>query len=223
MITRDVLTGLILAGGKALRMQGALSTVTPPTAAPIDKSLLSLNGVSLLAIAHAFLAPQVSTVMVSTNRHADVYARYGSVIRDDPDLGQGLGPLAGVERALVTMSTPWLIVVPVDVPRLPPDLIPCLIDAIQHSGAKLAYASTSERAHPLCMIVHGSLAAGLRAYLAAGDRKVQLWQNRNSAVSVQFDGAGQVFFNINTPQDLERAGALPALKSISYANQCSRS
>lgn len=214
MITRGALTGLILAGGKALRMQGAPAAFTSqPPDAPIDKGLLTLNGVSLLAIAQTFLQPQVSTVMVSTNRHSDVYALHGRVLRDDPQLGHGLGPLAGVERALAAMSTPWLIVVPVDVPRLPRDLIPRLTETLERSGAKLAYASTPERAHPLCMIAHVSLAADLRAYLVAGDRKVQLWQSRNGAVPVQFEDADQVFFNINTPQDLERAGKLPALKS----------
>lgn len=226
MMARAMLTGLILAGGQASRMQAdpsAASLLPDLTECDslgrpainrdepvIDKGLLDVCGGPLVAHAQRFLAPYVRTVLVSANRCAQAYASYGEVIADDPALGSLLGPLAGVERALATARTPWLLVLPVDVINLPPDLVARLSDAVDAHTAPIAYARTIERAHPLCMVVHVGLADSLRRYLMGGDRKVQLWQHQHQAVPVLFQG-DDLFFNINTPEDLR------------YASQCWKS
>src|SRR5690606_34667629 len=120
-------------------------------------------------------------------------------------------------------ATPWVLVVPVDVINLPSDLVARLSLAAERDAAPLAYASTEDscragsgtadssepvragRIQPLCMIAHISLAPGLRAYLQAGERKVRLWQQRSGAVPVFFEGGEDVFTNINTREDLQRA------------------
>lgn len=219
MTTAASMTGLILAGGQARRMQDGASAQAPSRrgqeqamrmAPTIDKGLLDLCDEPLVAHARRFLAPQVRALLISANRNEPSYARYGDVIGDDAALGTQLGPLAGIERALRIIDTPWLVVLPVDVVKLPQDLVTRLSAAVQDAGPLIAYASTPERAHPLCMVLHASLADSLRRYLQAGDRKVQLWQARHQAVAVPFDGPG-LFFNINTPEDLR------------YASQCRRS
>ena len=224
----DMLTGLILAGGQARRMQGAAATssttlppdreekvpvpVVPGQTRPnsIDKGLLDWHGQPLAAHAHRVLTPYVQTMLVSANRAGQNYAAYGQVLADDPALGVDLGPLAGVERALAAAQTPWLLVLPVDVVNLPPSLVPDLLAAVHAVSSPIAYARTAERAHPLCMALHTRLAGSLRNYLKAGDRKVQLWQQQHQAVPVLFRG-DDLFFNINTPQDL------------AYASQCWKS
>ncbi|UYO92997.1 molybdenum cofactor guanylyltransferase MobA [Pollutimonas sp. M17] len=216
MIARAHITGLILAGGRARRMQGG--------GLDIDKGLLGLDGAPLVAHAQRYLAPQVGALLVSANRHLEDYADYGRVLADDPALGSDLGPLSGVASALAASSSPWLAVMPVDVLNLPADMVARLARAADEAGALIAYASTADpawevasspdrpgsaegggRAHPLCMVVHASLARSLRDYLEAGDRKVQLWQKRHAAVPVFFDPGPDAFFNINTPEDLRRA------------------
>ncbi|MFW7340393.1 molybdenum cofactor guanylyltransferase MobA [Pollutimonas sp. H1-120] len=200
MIARSQITGLILAGGRARRMQQEDSL-------DVDKGLLGLDGAPLVAHAQRYLAPQVSSVLVSANRHLEDYADYGRVVSDDPRLGIDLGPLAGVASALAATSTPWLAVMPVDVLNLPADMVARLAGAADEAGALAAYAGTvgPDRVHPLCMLVHASLAGSLRDYLGGGDRKVQLWQQMHAAVPVCFDGGHGAFFNINTPQDLRLA------------------
>lgn len=205
-----MLTGLILAGGQARRMQADLQLADDRMGAAIDKGLLDLRGEPLVAHARRFLLPHVQTLLISANRNEQAYASYGKVIADDVTLGSGLGPLAGIERALATARTPWLLVLPVDVVNLPPDLAPALLGAADALAAPIAYARTAERAHPLCMVLHVDMADSLRSYLMAGDRKVQLWQNRHQAAPVQFQG-DDIFFNINTPDDLR------------YASQCWKS
>ncbi|RTZ40693.1 molybdenum cofactor guanylyltransferase [Candidimonas sp. SYP-B2681] len=202
MITRDSLTGLVLAGGLGRRMQGS-------TNAPVvEKGLLDLNGIPLVAHAQRFLAPHVAQVLISANRCLDAYAEYGATVPDDEALGGYSGPLAGIATALNRIDTPWLAVIPVDVPLPPAELIPRLISAVESGGAHLAYARTAERVHPLCMLVHQRLLQSLYDFLLAGERKVQVWQQLNGAVPVWFEDSEDAFFNVNTPEDLIRAAEL---------------
>lgn len=227
MIRREYLTGLILAGGRASRMQpGAVESApsgrsvrhgprggrSPDLAVsdggipPIEKGLVLLRDEPLVVHARRFLAGQVSQVVISANRRVEAYARYGQVFTDDPDIGPDAGPLAGIYSALVRIDTPWLVVTPVDVINPPSDLVPRLADVIARQKTQAAYATTT-RSHPLCMMVHAGLAPSLRNYLLGGDRKVMLWLESAGAVPAHFDNDEYAFGNINTLADLEYAEA----------------
>ncbi|TEA77494.1 molybdenum cofactor guanylyltransferase MobA [Allopusillimonas ginsengisoli] len=222
MIPRAEFTGLILAGGLARRMQGTglrvpsgqtnQHSAMPGFSAEREKGLALLRGEPLVAHACRALAPQVDRVLISANRHTEQYSRYGQVISDDPGLGTDLGPLAGVAQGLATITSAWLAVMPVDVLGIPADMVARLSDGATRHGAHAAYAVSlvgqSARAHPLCMIVHRSMAADLQAFLQAGDRKVFMWMSRISAVPVHFEDNDQAFANINTLDDLEKANRL---------------
>ena len=194
MIDRQSLSGLILAGGRASRMQLA-------DQAAVDKGLLELRGEPLVAHVRRYLEPRVAQVWVNANRHLDIYARYGTTISDDPALGAGLGPLAGVASALARVETPWRMVVPVDVPLLPADLVDRLAQVLAGTKKNMAYASAGGP-HPLCMLLHRSANRSLLEFLREGGRKVQQWQQLNQAVEVAFTGDSNAFFNINTREDL---------------------
>lgn len=209
-------TGLILAGGQARRMQelagsGSASSGT----GVIDKGLLVLRGETLVAHAERFLRPFVNRIFISANRNLDQYAPYGDVIVDEEPLA-GLGPLSGVASALPVIKTEWLLVMPVDVCNIPADFAPALMRGVSASPSGVGYAVTV-RSHPLCMMVHKGQANSLRESLMAGERRVQSWQSEAGAVQVAFDRDPQLFFNINTPQDLLVAQALP------YASHCAKS
>ena len=206
------LSGLILAGGRASRMQDVVPAApggaskrhvaqAPSGDTGIDKGLLMLGGEPLVARARRFLLPHVGTPYISANRYLAIYSQYGTVVPDDPDLGQDWGPLAGILAGLSHISTDWMVVVPVDVPFLPPDLIPRLASGVATGACLMAYAD-HEGAQPLCMILHKSLAPSLRQYLLDGGRAVQRWQKTHEAASIKFQGSDYDFFNINTPGDL---------------------
>jgi len=206
MISRALFTGLILAGGLGRRMQFEADD----DSGPLEKGLALLHGEPLVAHACRALSPQVAALRISANRQAARYAHHAPVIADDPALGSDLGPLAGVERGLATMDTPWLAVLPVDVLGVPADMVERLAKGAKRAGAAAAYATTraggdETRAHPLCMVARADLLDDLRRYLKQGDRKVFLWMQRIGAASVLFDDE-QAFDNINTCADLARAG-----------------
>jgi len=187
--------GLILAGGQGSRMDGR------------DKGLALLGGEPLVAHVARRLAPQVGTLIISANRNADVYARYGQVVADDTAaLGAWQGPLAGLAAGLdIAAACDWLVAVPCDTPFLPGDLASRLIAAAHAAGAPLAYAVAGGRRHPACMAVRPALLPALRDYLASGERKVGLWQSQAGGVAAAFDDADGAFTNLNTPDDLAAA------------------
>lgn len=205
-ISRQSISGLILAGGQARRMQLADRVL-------IDKGLLEVGGEPLVARAYRYLDARVGQVWVNANRRLDNYARYGHVIVDDPALGLNLGPLAGVASALAQIETPWLVVVPVDVMFLPDDLIDRLAQAVLGMHAAIAYAR-ADGPHPLCMLLRRDLYSGLCDFLRSGGRKVQQWQAINQAVAVAFRGDTHAFFNINTRDQLNVAEQLVAERRI---------
>jgi molybdopterin-guanine dinucleotide biosynthesis protein A len=189
--TRETITGLVLAGGRGLRMGG------------VDKGLQPWRGVPLVDHALARLAPQVREVMISANRNADAYAaRAARVLADAGD--DYPGPLAGILAGLRAAATPWLAVVPCDSPQLPQDLVERLAAAIAPTGARGAVVLRGGRPEPVCCLLSTALADDLARTLASGERKVERWVSRH-ATSVPFDRPQDdaAFANVNTPADLE--------------------
>lgn len=183
------ITLLILAGGMGSRMGHA------------DKGLLQLAGKPLvqhLANRYANLP-----VLLSANRHLELYAQLGFTVIPDADDSYA-GPLAGVVQGLHHMHSDWLLTLPCDTPFLPLDLPMRLLAATEHAQARLAFVRTPAQSHPAVMLCHYTLEPSLREFLASGERKVGLWQQNQQAIAVDFPDE-QAFFNINTPADLQLA------------------
>lgn len=196
MIGRDQVSGLILAGGAGRRMQASRSSVGPR----LEKPLIPLHGRPLIAWARDALPQGLAHCYVSANTCAEAYAAYGTVVADDASLGPGWGPLAGVASTLMRIRTPWLLVVPGDVPDPPCHLGQGLLQYSEASGALLAYVC-SLRPQPLFMLVHVSLLANLRQYLLSGGRQAFQWVD-SLGHAVRVPGDESTFFNINTQEDI---------------------
>lgn len=184
------ITAVVLAGGRGTRMGGQ------------DKGLLPLHGRPMIAHVIERLRPQVGSLVISANRNLDRYAAFGyPVVKDTiPD---GPGPLAGLLAGFVESGTEWVMTVPCDTPLLPADLVRRLARAVAQSGARLATVRAGERTHAAFMLAHRALAADLEAFLAAGERRVQSWQERQNRVVETFADA-TAFANVNTPGELQR-------------------
>jgi len=204
-IDRTSITGLVLAGGRGVRMGG------------IDKGLVTFEGETLAARAARQLAPQVGHLLISANRHREDYQRLGPVIADEADDKHGEipfdGPLAGILSGMRAAKTPFLACVPCDCPFFPSDLIARLSVPFADSACTLAiaYAPDSDdvktmRAHPVFALMRITLADSLAEQLAAGERRLQSWCSRHTAVAVLFADM-HAFYNMNTLQARDAAQA----------------
>ncbi|NYH24127.1 molybdenum cofactor guanylyltransferase MobA [Paraburkholderia bryophila] len=201
--TREHLTGLVLAGGRGMRMGG------------VDKGLQTLHGEPLAAHVLKRLAPQCGALLISANRHPDTYAAlgapFGATIVADTLPGFP-GPLAGLLAGLRTARTAYVLSAPCDTPGLPADLAARLAHAMDANQADVATATTADAhgevsLHPVFALLRTTLADDLAAFLDAGERKVRAWYARHKTVEVTFTDE-RAFYNINSLQelsDLERA------------------
>lgn len=193
------LVGAILAGGRARRLGGR------------DKALLELAGVPLVVRLAERLAPQVGELLLNANGEAGCYAPFGLPVV--PDARPGFpGPLAGLEAVLAHLppGTPWLLTVPVDLPFLPPDLVARLWRA--GGGEELAVACRHGAiTSPLAALWPvASTLARVRPVLDRGERRVNPFFAGIPHRWLELPpGPGGVdpLFNLNAPEDLERAGA----------------
>ncbi|AOR63172.1 molybdenum cofactor guanylyltransferase MobA [Pectobacterium wasabiae] len=182
-----MITGVILAGGRATRMGGH------------DKGLIALNGVPLYLHVLSRLKTQVDEVIISANRNQDVYAQSGYRIISDFDTNF-LGPLAGILSGLHASASEWVVFVPCDVPALPLDLVQRLWQEREEASA--AYATNGERSHPTLLLINKNLIEPLEVYLHLGNRKLMLFMEQVGAKAVLFNDKPETFHNLNSPEDL---------------------
>ncbi|MCK9387682.1 MAG: molybdenum cofactor guanylyltransferase [Sulfuritalea sp.] len=188
---KEIVTGVILAGGLGRRMGG------------VDKGLQNLNGRPMVQWVLARLAPQVDTVLINANQNLARYGEFDCEVLPDriPDFA---GPLAGLHAALSHATSPLLVTVPCDSPFLPTDLVARLRTALEMEGAELAVARAGDRVQRAFCLARRELLPRLDAFLASGGRKVGLWHASLRVVEVAFDDEAESFSNINTPEELAR-------------------
>ena len=193
-LTKDQITGLILAGGKARRMGG------------IDKGLIAFKGQSMVMHVIKRLSTQVGAILINANREIERYQSLGfNVVTDE--INDFAGPLAGLHSGMKVAKTEFILSVPCDSPLLPNDLSHRLMTALESQNADIAVAKTVEQHHPVFCLCRTSLAQDLETYLNAGGRKVDEWQKKHAYVEVRFDDNPSAFSNVNTPEELGKLEA----------------
>ena len=186
----DNITGVVLAGGRARRMQER------------DKGLLPVAGRPLVSWTIDKLKPQTGAPLINANRNAEQYSVFGEVIAD---IHSGYcGPLAGIHAGLCAAKTEWALFVPCDSPFLPDNLAQTLFAAAGDENVELVVAVSGGRAQPVFMLAKTKLAQHLDDFINGGGRKIDLWYPQTSHATATFADA-DCFININTPEDLEAA------------------
>ena len=188
----DSVTGVVLAGGRALRMGGE------------DKGLVLLRNRPMIQWVLDRLYPQVSKVLISANRNKAQYSVFGHPIVTDT-AADFQGPLAGIAAALAQADTPWLVSVPCDSPLIPLDLVERLHDRVVLGGARVGAAHDGQRLQPVFTLAHRDLLTDLVSYLQSGERKIDRWLERQGFETVDFSDREEMFLNVNTPVDLQAA------------------
>jgi molybdopterin-guanine dinucleotide biosynthesis protein A len=183
--------GVVLAGGRSVRFGS-------------EKAVAIFSGQPLLMWATRRLQRTCAAVAVNArpNTQAEALARAAgfTILPDEP--GDPLGPLSGVKVGLQwarDLGAHSLAVSPCDVPRLPDDLFPRLIEAAGHGAAM---AQTAEGRQPLCAVWPVNALACVTEALVGGHHP-PTWRllEELGARQVHFSAA-ECFENINTPADL---------------------
>lgn len=182
------ITGVILAGGRARRMNG------------VDKGLLEVAGKPLVEHILARLAPQVSEVMINTNRNHARYASYGLTLVADK-LDGYCGPLAGMHSAMCATQTDYIVTAPCDSPLIPDNLVQRMMMTLMRENAELCTAHDGMRLQPVYTMIPRALTTDLHIYLMSGGRKVEDWLRRHRFAVADFSDQPEAFLNINTPHD----------------------
>lgn len=199
MISKDDVTGVILAGGRGSRMGGA------------DKGLQNFRGMPMAMFTLLRLAPQVSELMINANRNLAAYESFGVPVWPD-GLADYAGPLAGFLTGLEHCETEYLVTVPCDTPLFPQDLVARLAEALERDGADIAMAQAREedgqlRAQPVFSLLRRDLMESLVRFTQGGGRKIDAWTAQHRTVLVPFDREGDdaaAFANANTLAELHR-------------------
>lgn len=105
MSAQNKVSGVVLAGGQARRMQQQ------------DKGLVLFNGRPLVSYALTALEPLVDEVLISANRNQALYSRFGYPVLGDNRPGFD-GPLAGILAAMQSARNSLLLVTPCDSPLI---------------------------------------------------------------------------------------------------------
>jgi molybdenum cofactor guanylyltransferase len=188
------LSAIILAGGEARRMGG------------LDKGLVDYQGKPLVQWVKEALPPSVAQVIISCNRHAEQYARYGRTVPDLPSEFTYGGALSGIVAGLALCKNDWVIIAPCDLIFYPTDFAQTawtvLTTHLQHHphAAKIAVAHDGERRQNLCLLMHKDEIDPLGKALQ-NSRAVHDWLDLRQALNIPWSNA-QAFLNINDQAQL---------------------
>ena len=186
-------TGFILAGGKSSRMG-------------TNKALLSLNGSTLLERTKSIVAQVCEKVFLLGPR--EVYGSFGECYEDIyPDCG----PLSGIHTALTNSSTAHSLITSVDTPFISAEFLNYMVERALESSAMVTAPRIGGVVQPVCAVFSRSFLPIAEAALKAGNYKVEPLFPRDKTLVLaeaelnQFASAAEMFDNLNTPEDFERA------------------
>ncbi len=206
--------GFVLAGGQSRRMG-------------TDKAFVELGGRPLIAHAVGILQSAGLEVFIAGAR-AGTRSRLGRYAPVVPDSQPGLGPLGGICTALASLTAEIAVFLPVDLPLIPPSLIRYLAYRAGVTGGAVTMASVNGVPQPFPVVLArralpalerrlaGRLLGCFESFIAAAGEMGECVAKIDAEVLVQ---SGQVFhpnalpvvrwfLNLNTGQDLLRAGLL---------------
>ncbi len=188
-IAKHIMTGVVLAGGQARRMDGQ------------DKGLIELVGVPMVQYVFDAINPQVGNVIINANRNMEIYAHFGCPVIAD-ELEGFCGPLAGMASCLRAIDTSFMVTIPCDSPFIPKDLVERLHLQLIQDDAEISVAHSGERMQPVFTLMKTTLLDSMQDFLKKGGRKIDKWFEQHKLAITDFSDQPDTFININTQGDL---------------------
>jgi len=190
---RNDVTGFVLAGGKSSRM-GA------------NKALMRLNDATLLERTADILRQVCERVVIIGQR--ELYGAFGECVED---AYPNCGPLAGIHVALLNSQTSHSLITAVDTPFLSAEFLDYLIARALKSSAMVTAPRIAGQVQPLCSVFSRDFLPLAEAALKSGRYKVEpTFPPQQTLIIAEgdlpgFEIAAEMFENLNTPEDFERA------------------
>ncbi len=129
-----------------------------------------------------------------------------------PDVLPGQGSLGGILTAVETLGA--AVCVAWDMPFVPPELLVALASGLTGADAVVPESDSPRGLEPLCAAYGPACGPAIRAAIARGDSRaigfhagVRVARVPRDAV-LQYGDPAVLFFNVNSPDDLARAGQL---------------
>lgn len=190
------LSAIILAGGQSSRMGQ-------------DKALITIEGVPLLQKVCEVALKCTSKVYVVTpwlERYQDILPKACLVIREVPLPGETKrhGPLVGFAQGLAQIETDWVLLLACDLPQLQVEVLQSWTQELDNIPKDaIAYLSKQPKGwEPLCGFYRRQCLPLLTEYINNGGRSFQNWLSQHTVQELQIADP-KIFFNCNTPADLE--------------------
>jgi molybdopterin-guanine dinucleotide biosynthesis protein A len=187
------MTGVILSGGKSLRMGQ-------------DKAFIEIAGLPMIERILRVLRDLFEETLIVANQ-IDPYRRLGTSVYSDAIPGRGA--LGGLYTGLLFSSFETSFCVGCDMPFLKPSLISYLADKIE--GHDAVVPRTADGLQPLHAIYSKNCLGAIRRVIEAKkDKVIDFYPLVNLKVIPESDfsfltGWRESFVNINTPEDLNHA------------------
>ncbi len=180
-------TAAVLAGGGSTRMGR-------------DKALLCVDGVALASrVARACREAGASEV-IAVGGDTEGLAALG--LRTVSDVVEGEGPLAGVLAALGAARDPLVVISACDTPWLGPLQVRSIVDGI--GSAAVGVGAAAGHLQPLLAVWRRSALPVVQAAFDDGERSPRRLIATMSHVVIEL-GDGEWAFDVDTPEDAERA------------------
>ncbi len=194
--------GVILAGGQNRRYDGR-----PKALESVGGDLIARRAIRALSQATR------RVVMVANDR--ETYASLGLELR--PDVRPGLGALGGIYTAVrwaEEAAAPGALVMACDMPFLPSSLLQALLMEAEEADVVAPQSPSRRGLEPLCAYYATRCRRAIEAALDRGDRHVISFFDDVQVRTLplrrvqEFGDPDQLFLNVNTPEERERAEAI---------------
>ncbi len=188
-------TGVILAGGRNSRLPG------------IKKTFREINGIKIMDIIYEIFSLIFDEIIIVTNEPHEFAGWDGLIVRD---IDQSRCSLAGIHAGLYYSSKKHIFVSACDTPFLSKELLHYILSCI-NSRFDVIIPETEAGLETLCAVYSRNSLPRIERNLKNRIYMVKKFfkKNRVKIISVKnikkFDPEMNSFFNINTPEDLEKA------------------
>jgi len=195
-----MLTVAVQAGGRSSRMGS-------------DKALLRLDGIPLIERLLQRVSGLGEEILITTNRPQD-YQYLGLRMASDPE--PGAGALHGLRTALEAARGQTVLVLACDMPFVSRPLLEHMLQLAE--AADLVVPRRGGEYEPLHAVYSKGCLPALEAALQQGQRRmISFFPSLNLHTVEQeeidrLDPEGLSFFNVNTPEDLQKAERILAQK-----------